>query len=163
MHNTILRMFSLYLLIFGGAPPTPRQVMRFSRPMHRHAIPSMPPHRGRPLSRRQQCALRPRFVRDKPQVRLYKYTHAPCSGACFFIHREKKIHKDVIEPLSNFTLSLSISKVRGVSPTRKSFRFVSFVRVCVRAVPYVRSDSAKKYFRALSLFPFGLAAHMSDI
>ena len=48
----------------------------------------------------------------------------------------------------------------GVSPTGKSFRFVSYVRACVRAVLYVRSDSAKKLIRsvALSLFPFGLAA-----
>ena len=131
MHNTKLRMFNLYLLIFGGAPPTPRQVTRFSRPMHRHAIPSMPPHRGRPLSRRQQCALRPRFVRDKPQVRLYKYTHAPCSGACFFIHREKKIHEDVIEPLSNFTLSLSLYRRFG-GRVQPGNRFVS-CRSCVCA------------------------------
>ena len=46
------------------------------------------------------------------------------------------------------------SEVGGVSPTGKSFRFVSCVRACVRAVPYVRSDSAKKVIR--TPFPFSL-------
>ena len=43
----------------------------------------------------------------------------------------------------------------GVSPTGKSFRFVSCVRACVRAVLLVRSVSAQKLIHSLSLFPFG--------
>ena len=51
----------------------------------------------------------------------------------------------------------------GVSPTGKSFRFVSCVRACVRAVPYVWSIPVKKLIRSApfpfpfwsrSLFPF---------
>jgi len=40
-----------------------------------------------------------------------------------------------------------------VSPTGKSFRFVSCVRACGRAVLIVRLDSAEKETR-FSLFPF---------
>ena len=43
-----------------------------------------------------------------------------------------------------------------MSPTGKSFRFVSCVRACVRAVLYVRSDSAKKDIRSSGPFPFSL-------